>query len=746
MVKKIKKYLALLILLFAILIFYVPFLIHSRLPIPSDALVGLYHPYRDFYSQNYPNGIPFKNFLITDPVRQTYIWKELAVDMFKAGSVPLWNPYEMTGKPLMANFQSGALYPLNLVFLFLPFSLSWSILILLQTLLFGSFMFLYLRNLRINKYASLLGSLSVAFSGFSVAWLEWGNIVSTALWLPLVLFGIDKITQNKIGTKHIYWYMILSSALICSLFAGHLQSFFYLYIFSAAYFCLRWFENKNGRILIGFIISNLLVFVFSSIQWFPTLRFLLLSNRVADQNFSTIEGWFVPWKHLIQFIVPDFFGNPSTLNYWGTWNYGELVGYIGVLPIVFTFFSFYKRTKAVLFYLIVAIACLVMALPTGLSSIPFALNIPFISTAQPTRLLFPIIFSLSVLSAIGMDRFLGFEKMKLKQFLPFIIVGAMYALLLILIFTNSGLLFQNQTESIVARRNIIFPLFVFFASSIFLFIFVKIRNAKLRTIVLSIVVLVSFVDLLRFAQKFTPFTSQEYLYPTTKTLSFLQSKNDLFRVAIMDKRVMPPNFLTHYKLQTIEGYDPLYLKNYAEYVAAMESNQSDIHGPFGFNRIITPHNYNSQLFDFLNTKYIISLDEMKSEKLVKVFEEGQTKVYENKKAQPRIFFVENVVPDTKDMTSLFSNDLSKTAVVNGFTTSRKLSIGTVSDITYQPSFVSMKTRNNGDGYLVFSDAYYPTWSAYIDGVKTAIFITNHAFRGIFVPKGSHTVQFKDSLF
>ena len=197
MVKKIKKYLALLILIFPILIFYIPFLLYSRLPIPSDALVGLYHPYRDFYSQNYPNGIPFKNFLITDPVRQTYIWKELVVDVFKSGSMPSWNPYEMTGKPLMANFQSGALYPLNLVFLFLPFSLSWSILILLQTLLFGSFMFLYLRNLRINKYASLLGSLSVAFSGFSVAWLEWGNIVSTALWLPLVLFAIDKMTQKK---------------------------------------------------------------------------------------------------------------------------------------------------------------------------------------------------------------------------------------------------------------------------------------------------------------------------------------------------------------------------------------------------------------------------------------------------------------------------------------------------------------------------------------------------------------------
>lgn len=134
-------------------------------------------------------------------------------------------------------------------------------------------MFLYLRNLRINKYASLLGSLSVAFSGFSVAWLEWGNIVSTALWLPLVLFAIDKMTQKKIGTNHIFWYFMLFLALICSLLAGHLQSFFYLYIFSAAYFCLRWFENKNRKVLIGFIISNLLVFAVSFIQWFPTLQF-----------------------------------------------------------------------------------------------------------------------------------------------------------------------------------------------------------------------------------------------------------------------------------------------------------------------------------------------------------------------------------------------------------------------------------------------------------------------------------------
>jgi len=747
MVKKIKKFGAILILIFAILFFYTPFLTALKLPIPSDALVGLYYPYRDFYAQNYPNGIPFKNFLITDPVRQTYVWKELSINVFKSGSLPLWNPYEMTGKPLLGNFQSGVFYPLNILFIFFPFSLGWSFLILSQTLLFGIFMFFYLKNLKLNPFACIIGSIAIALSGFSVSWLEWGNIVSTALWLPLILLGIDKIYSKKVGIKTPIWYMIIFIALICSFFAGHLQIFFYLYILSIAYFFMRWAENKIPKTLLVFIITNLLFILVTFIQWFPTLQFILLSSRNADQNFMSIEGWFIPWKHLIQFIVPDFFGNPSTLNYWGTWNYGELVGYIGVIPLVFSLYALFYRNKTTLFYFSVLLVCLIMALPTGLSSIPFLVHIPLLSTAQPTRLLFLIIFSLSVLSAFGMDKFLNVEKIKVKQFLPLIAIGIVFGLLFAVIATKSNLLFNNPGELLVAKRNIIFPFALFCSFSILIVLFMKIKSVKFRYIIISVIVLTAFIDQLRFAQKFSPFTSSEYLFPSTKTLSFLTSKKELFRVAVLDRRIIPPNFLTHYRVQTIEGYDPLYLKSYAEFVTMLERNKPDINGPYGFNRIITPHNYTSPFFDFLNVKYVLSLDDIKSENLVKVFEEGQTKVYENKKVLPRIFFVEKVVAENNQLNNLFEYDLGKTAVVSGpAVSSNSFSLGSVSEISYLPNVVSMKTKNSGDGYLVFSDAYYPTWSATIDGVKTNIYITNHAFRGVFVPKGNHTVQFKDTLF
>src|SRR3989304_3309109 len=85
-------------------VFFWQFLFKGLLPIPTDTIVGLYHPYRDLYVKDYPNGIPFKNFLITDPVRQQYPWRKLAISAEKNFELPLWNPYNFSGTPLLANF------------------------------------------------------------------------------------------------------------------------------------------------------------------------------------------------------------------------------------------------------------------------------------------------------------------------------------------------------------------------------------------------------------------------------------------------------------------------------------------------------------------------------------------------------------------------------------------------------------------------------------------------------------------
>src|SRR5258706_16245710 len=113
-----------LLFIFIVIFFFRPFLFQFRLPIPGDTIVGLYHPFRDFYAKEYPNGIPFKNALTTDPVRQQYPWRFLGISLEKMSKLPLWNPYTFAGMPLLANFQTAAFYPLNIFFFMLPFPLS----------------------------------------------------------------------------------------------------------------------------------------------------------------------------------------------------------------------------------------------------------------------------------------------------------------------------------------------------------------------------------------------------------------------------------------------------------------------------------------------------------------------------------------------------------------------------------------------------------------------------------------------
>ena len=90
-----KKYIPIFGFILITIIFFWQFFLKGLVPIPADTIVGLYYPYRDIYSETNPNGIPFKNFLITDPVRQQYPWRSLSIDSLKNSSIPTWNSYSL---------------------------------------------------------------------------------------------------------------------------------------------------------------------------------------------------------------------------------------------------------------------------------------------------------------------------------------------------------------------------------------------------------------------------------------------------------------------------------------------------------------------------------------------------------------------------------------------------------------------------------------------------------------------------
>ena len=226
--------------------------------------------------------------------------------------------------------------------------------------------------------------------------------------------------------------------------------------------------------LASFVISFIIILP----QLIPTLNFIKLSARAVDQINWQKDGWFLPIQHLVQFVSPDFFGNPTTLNYWGTWNYGELTAFVGIPALILSIFAiFFRRDKKTYFFLVAIIISLIFAVQIQLQKFLLFLILPFLSTAQPTRLIFIIDFSLSILAAFGLNYLI--LKGKLKQTLfPIILVGFM--LIGIFLYIQNGLKDLSEIENLlVARRNLILPILIFISSTVLL-ILITISKNKIK--------------------------------------------------------------------------------------------------------------------------------------------------------------------------------------------------------------------------------------------------------------------------
>lgn len=728
-----------------VLVFFYKTIIYGLLPVPSDALVGMYHPWRDAYSHTFKNGVPFKNFLITDPVRQQIPWRKQVIDAFKSKKLPLWDATSFSGAPLLSNIQSGALYPLNVLFFIFSFSTAWTILIISQPLLAGIFLFLFLRHKRLDPIASLVGAVCFAFSGFSIAWLTWGTIVSTILWLPLSLLAFEKIHESSKKTP---WRLLFIFSIISSFFAGHIQIFAYCMFVFGAYAVGMVRKMKIRKPYLMHIIIPVIILLVTSPVWVRLISYLPSSSRIAGSSW-TAEGFFIPLRHLVQFIIPDYFGNPATLNYWGTWNYGEMVGYIGVIGLFLALIGISVKSG---FWVGVVCLALLFAVDSPIARLPFILHIPGISSLQPTRLLAIVDFGLSILAAYGMATLMVGVK-KRQVIIPGIILLTVFAgaWISVLVPTSFGIPIEQIA---VVKRNLILPS-VLFASMIGIIgvvALLKKSRVTLRYVGAVVVIILLSFELIRFGWKFTPFTERSFFFPKTETIAFLEQLPKPFRVLATDDRLLPPNSLSYYDIESISGYDPIHSLRYEEYIAAMERGEPNIKPPFGFTRIIAPKTITSPLLALLNVQYVFSMDPLIGSKVRLLSEEGTTKLYKYASGVQRVYFAEQIVTESsKEAVIRWLYDSSfipgKTAVVESpiSIVSAPLGIDESAVISsYEGDRMKIQTTTKNSRLLVIGNMMDPHWNVAIDGKKTDILRVNYLFFGVIVPAGTHTiaVQYK----
>ena len=120
---------------------------------------------------------------------------------------------------------------------------------------------------------------------------------------------------------------------------------------------------------------------------------------------------------------------------------------------------------------------------------------------------------------------------------------------------------------------------------------------------------------------------------------------------------------------------------------------------------------------------------------------------------PRTFFIGRTIYANNKQSAIdlmFDKNypLKYRAVVQGQDAedlSKTWSVGVAQIISYEENRVIIKTKNQGDGFLVLTDTDYPSWHVTIDGKDTKMYKTDYNFRGVIVPRGDHILSFYISL-
>lgn len=733
------------------LIFSSPYILRGQVPFPSRYLVSFFNPWINYY------GMAYKNGAMPDVITQIYPWKKITINSLKQGILPVWNPFQFSGNPHLANVQSAVFTPFNLLFFILPFIDAWSLLILFQPLLAGSFMFLYLRSIERSKYSSLMGSIAFMFSSYIVTWMAYGTLGYALLYLPLLLYGIERLIKRNDFVSH----LSIAVSIPLSIFSGHFQTSLYIIIVGLVYLFIRLYQVHSKKIIISGVLAVGAGLLVSCLQLFPTYHFYMQ----ADRSVSYIANEAIPFLQLVRIFAPDFFGNPVTRNDW-IGHYAEWGTYAGIIPLFFALLAFFRKKNfyIVFFKSLFLIALLFSFIPPFVQLLSWS-RIPVLATSNPSRIVGVISFSIAVLSAFGFDYLLSdWDKKTLNKnsIMASLIMLVFFIVIWVLIFTKNKLLFGQEIDHVqIATRNFVMPSFLFGVSLFAVVIgYTKIKYSK--WVAICLLLLLTSFEMLRFSTKWQPFEPKEFVYPEVTPLQYLKNNAHENRVyGLLGNEVFGM-----FGLYGIEGYDPLYIKRYGEFISALGDGQ--IHS-LSRSTVVFPRQglYAKQALDLMGVKYLMhSRGDGQGSWLFPfwnypesygktVFTDDKYEIYENKNAYPRAYLVHDyhVQQDSdKIIELLFSSgiNLREQAIIEEkpYLSAEEMKSCKVIDDEkaaidyYADSSVIITTKSSCDAILFLSDVYYPGWVAYIDHTKVPLYRANYTFRGVIVPKGEHTVVMK----
>lgn len=712
-----------------------------------------------------------------------YVHTELA-----NGRIPLWNPCENFGTPILGNPVSAVFYPLKLIF-FLPigFEKTYSIFIVFHVFLAAFNMFQLARHFGRTPNASHFAAIVYAFGG-SVLYQHL-NIVFLigAAWLPASLRASDLVFT----TKNLFQSVKLAIFTSLIILGGDIQAAYIsgLLIVLLAFFRLDRTTYRTG--IANLLLAGLLTFLISAVQILPAYEFADLSDRrnpvyTEQEEISAIDRFLVrdqempghqrtmyffsvgPWR-FIEYVWPNIGGKQFPQNsrwfsaiYWDNYVWSPSL-YTGIVPFLLLLSVFrYRKSDGITKWLILVLLgsvlgslgyfglgwflrqfCIVFGISdeTVTFGDPFGGVYWFLNTfvpgfsnfRYPAKLLTVAAIPFALLAGKGFDQLFKEDGINrnvifLTLFL-FILGGAVFLVSI----------FWNGFWELASRNAPDCPIFGPFQENLA-------RKEFLLAVLQSLAVLSVFMMILASVRKSTP------------------RKRNLLMVGLLALLSLDLYAGNSWMIATAPRPEPIDFPVKSDSVVPPRIYRYPVWCPERFSHETSPERLaenlawdRNSLFPKFNLRENLNIVDVRGTMLLAEHARYMNKLRKRDSqfylllAEAGIEYMvlpERIVLDPLKFERIDSKSIPEDTVLwrikNSFPRARiKGSSGKAKIIEYGPNRVLIEAESTvSDSLLILSDAPYPGWVCTLDNRKVPIESHKEVFRAIKIPEpGKHRIEF-----
>lgn len=370
-----------------------------------------------------PGDRPPSNAYVGDPVTQFVAWTGLVKDSFRRGELPLWNPYTLSGTPLLANDQSSPFSPFTLAAILFRPARGLSLAMLMKLWVAGIGMAVFVRLHGARAPAAAVAGIAYATSSFMVVWLAYPHTGVAAL-MPWGFAAVAWYFRTRRGLA----VVAVAVAVALQFFAGHAETSLHLGVGLAIYVVVRLVGTRERRTqaVLGLGAAVVLGTLLSGIQLLPFTANLLDASLVGDRELSRTGFTHLEPKALTTWVFPNSTGSPGIDGEAAQFPvYPESTGYVGVGALLLAGLAvpllrgrWRWETGA-----LVAVVAVSVGTIYGVLS-PLAGRTPMLAVANNVRFFTVACFGVAALAGLGLDRLLAKEPRRSRPALSRAMVGA----------------------------------------------------------------------------------------------------------------------------------------------------------------------------------------------------------------------------------------------------------------------------------------------------------------------------------